>query len=144
MYVLINELVADGNVLTVQIELDMYAWEFYEHLYLTELENEEVRATQAKSFASVPKMVTEVMNQELIKEITIEELRKVITALPRSKAPRHNGSPTKFSQNTFGETSRDLLEAFKAILNLGQLLDFLNRGLTVLILKSGDCSQIGN
>lgn len=42
---LINELVADGNVLTVQNELDLYIRGFFEHLYLAKLENEEVRAT---------------------------------------------------------------------------------------------------
>jgi len=40
--VFINELVANGNVLIVQRELDLYLWGFYEHLYLTKLENEEV------------------------------------------------------------------------------------------------------
>jgi hypothetical protein len=54
-------------------------------------------------------MVTEAMNQELIKEITIEELKEVVTTLPRNKAPRHNQFPTKFFQNTFEETRRYLL-----------------------------------
>jgi hypothetical protein len=84
------------------------------------------------------------MNQELIKKITIEELREVVTALAQSKAPRHNGFPTEFFQNTFEETRGDLLEAFKAMLNLGQLLDFLYRSSIVLILKSRDHSQIIN
>jgi hypothetical protein len=38
--VLINALVANGNVLTVQSKLDLYVQGFYEHLYLTKLENE--------------------------------------------------------------------------------------------------------
>jgi hypothetical protein len=84
-------------------------------------------------------MVTKAMNREIIKEITIEELKEVVTALPWGKAPKHNVFPTEFFQNTFEETRRDLLEAFKAMLNLGQLLDFLNKGLIVLILKYGDC-----
>jgi len=113
--VLINKLVANGNVLIVQRELDLYVWGFYEHLYLAELENEKVCATRAKSFAFVPKMVTKAMNHELIKEITIEELREVVTTLPQGKAPRHNGFPTKFFQNTVEETKGNLLEAFKAM-----------------------------
>ncbi len=68
-----------------------------------------MHATRTKSFAYVPKMVTEAMNQELIKEITIEELKEVVTTLPRNKAPRHNQFPTKFFQNTFEETRRYLL-----------------------------------
>jgi len=142
--VFINELVANGNVLIVQRELDLYIWGFDEHLYLVELENEEVCATQAKIFAFVPKMVTKAMNRELIKEITIEELKEVVNVLLGGKAPKHNVFPTKFFQNTFEETRGDLVEAFKAMLNLGQLLDFFNRGLIVLILKYGDCSKIGN
>lgn len=43
-------------------------------------------------------MVIEAMNQELIKKITIEELKEVITALPQNKVPRHNGFPTNFFQ----------------------------------------------
>jgi hypothetical protein len=89
-------------------------------------------------------MVTKAMNRELIKEITIEELKEVVTVLPQGKAPKHNVFPTKFFQKTFEETRGHLVEAFKAMLNLGQLLDFLNRGLIVLILKYGDCSKIGN
>jgi hypothetical protein len=41
-----------------------------------------VCVTRAKSFASIPKMVTKAMNREIIKEITIEELKEVVTALP--------------------------------------------------------------
>lgn len=59
---LIKELVANGNVLTTQRELAQYIRGFYECLYSTEPKNEEVCVAQVESFASIPKMVTEVMN----------------------------------------------------------------------------------
>jgi hypothetical protein len=61
------------------------------------------------------------MNQKLVKEITIEELRVVVATLPRGKALKHYGLPTEFFQDTFEEIRGDLFEAFKALLGLRQL-----------------------
>ncbi len=89
-----------------------YVWGFYEHLYSMEPENEKACVAQVESFASIPKMVTKAMNQELLKEITIEELREIIVALPCGKTLGHNGFSIELFQNTFEEIGGNLLEAF--------------------------------
>ncbi len=72
-------------------------------------------------------------------------MREVIVALPCGKTLGHNGLPIELFQDTFEEIGGNLLEAFiKAMLNLRQLSNLFNKGLIMLIPKSGDCLQIGN
>jgi hypothetical protein len=61
------------------------------------------------------------MNQKLVKEITIEELRVAVTTQPHGKALKHDWLPTEFFQDTFEEIRGDLFEIFKAMLGLRQL-----------------------
>jgi hypothetical protein len=58
------------------------------------------------------------------------------------KALGHDGLPTKFFKETVEEIALELLVAYQAMLQLGQLSNFLNQGLIVLIPKSGDPSLI--
>jgi hypothetical protein len=74
-----------------------------------------------------------------LKEIAIEKLREAVATLPCGKTLSHNGLSIELFQYTFEEIGGDLSEGFKAMLNLGQLSNFLNKGLNVLILKSRDC-----
>ncbi len=71
-------------------------------------------------------------------------MKEAIAALPRGETLGHNGFPIELFQDTFEEIGGDLLEAFKAMQNLGQLSNFLNKSLIILIPKFGDCPQIGN
>jgi hypothetical protein len=84
------------------------------------------------------------MNQELIKEFSLKEIRDAILAMPKGKVPGCDGIPTKFFQEFVDEISPTLLQAFSAMLRNGETSEWINKGLITLIPKSGDHAKIGN
>jgi len=95
-----------------------------------------------KSFSSVLQMVTDEMNHKLTQEITLEELKTAVVSLSCGKALGHDGLPMKFFQEIVEEITLELLAAYQAMLQLGQLSNKFNQGWIVLIPKSGDPSLI--
>jgi hypothetical protein len=84
------------------------------------------------------------MNYKLVKDITLDKMKAIIYLFSKGKVARPDGLLVKFFQETLNETSPALLEATKAMLEVGQLSKFLNKGLIVLIPKFGDRFLIGN
>jgi hypothetical protein len=72
------------------------------------------------------------------------EITKAITSLPKSKAPGHDGIPTKLFQEYVNEVAPTLILAFKAMLVRGLTSEYINKGMITLIPKSGDHSKLGN
>ncbi len=84
------------------------------------------------------------MNVDMTRPLSLAEIKEAITSLPKGKAPRHDGIPTKFFQEYVNEVAPTLLLAFKAMLARGLTLDFINKGMITLIPKSRDHSKFGN
>jgi hypothetical protein len=74
----------------------------------------------------------------------LEEIIKAIHALPKGKAPGHDGIPMEFFQKCANEVAPTLLKAFTVMLDTGGASAFINKGLITLIPKSGDHSKLGN
>ncbi len=64
--------------------------------------------------------------------------------MPKGKAPRNDGIPTKFFQEFINEISPTLLQAFSAMLRSGETSEMFNKGLITLIPKSEDHAKLGN
>jgi hypothetical protein len=64
--------------------------------------------------------------------------------MPKDKAPGCDDIPTEFFQEFMSEVSPTLLQAFSAMLRNGETLELINKGLIILIPKSGDHARIGN
>jgi hypothetical protein len=64
--------------------------------------------------------------------------------MPKDKAPGCDGIPTEFFQEFMSEVSPTLLQAFSAMLRSGETSELINKGLIILIPKSGDHARIGN
>jgi hypothetical protein len=56
----------------------------------------------------------------------------------------HVGLPMKFFYDTFDDIRPYILEMLQVMMGLGQLSEFFNHGLIVLILKLGEHSLMGN
>jgi hypothetical protein len=84
------------------------------------------------------------MNANLTKSLTLKEILDAIHALPKGKAPGHDGIPTEFFQECADEIARTLFKAFMAILNTGETSAYINKGLITLVPKSVDHSKLGN
>jgi hypothetical protein len=64
--------------------------------------------------------------------------------MPKDKAPGCDGIPTEFFHEFMSEVSPTLLQAFSAMLRNGKTSELFNKGLIILIPKSGDQAKIGN
>jgi hypothetical protein len=70
--------------------------------------------------------------------------QEAILAMPKDKTPGSHGIPTKFFQEFMSEVSPTLLQALSAMLRNGETSELINKGLIILIPKSGDQARIGN
>ncbi len=76
--------------------------------------------------------------------MTLKEILKAIHALPKGKAPGHDGIPMEFFQECANEVAPMLLKAFTAMLDTGEASASINKGLITLIPKYGDHSKLDN
>ncbi len=84
------------------------------------------------------------VNEALTQNLTLEEIHKAIEALPKGKAPGHDGIPIEFFQACASEVAPTLLKAYMAMLASGEALNYINRGLITLIPKTGNRSKLRN
>jgi hypothetical protein len=84
------------------------------------------------------------MNTDMTLTLTLEEVIEAISSLPKGKALGHDGLPTEFFQEYVKEAAPMLLLTFKVMLSMGLTLDYINKGMITLILKSRDHSKLGN
>jgi hypothetical protein len=74
----------------------------------------------------------------------MEEVTKAIRALPKGKAPGHDGIPMEFFHECEQEIAPDLHQAFTAMLEEGETSKFINKGTITLIPKSSDRARLNN
>jgi hypothetical protein len=84
------------------------------------------------------------MSAKMTQELTLEEVGEAITSLPKSKTPDHDSLPIEFFQENVEEITPTLLLDFQAMLSLGLTLDFINKGMIILIPKSRNHSKLGD
>jgi hypothetical protein len=68
------------------------------------------------------------MNAHLTKGLTLEEILKVIHALPKGKVLGHDGVPMEFFQECADEIAPTFLKAFMAILDTREASASINKG----------------
>jgi hypothetical protein len=74
----------------------------------------------------------------------LEEILKAIHALPKGKSLEHDNIPWEFFQECANEIAPTFLKVFTVILDIGEALASINKGLITLIPKLGDHSKLGN
>ncbi len=84
------------------------------------------------------------LNLSLTRDLALKETLGAISALPKGKAPGHDGVPMEFFHECAQKVAPNLLLAFKAMLNAGDTFAFINKGLITLIPKSGDQARLNN
>jgi hypothetical protein len=83
-------------------------------------------------------------NEGLVSSLSMDEVVKAIRALPKGKAPSHDGIPMEFFHECEQEIAPDLHQAFTTMLNEGETFEFINKGIITLIPKSGDHARLNN
>jgi len=88
--------------------------------------------------------VSQAANKRLTKELSLEDIVGAIRALPKGKAPGHDGIPIEFFQEFELEIAPTLRLAFAAMFRTGATSTFINKGSITLIPKSGDRAKLNS
>jgi hypothetical protein len=141
---LLKELSTEDGEVTGQEDLAHYVHSFYTHIYTSEANAPGTHEAREVCWTSTPTRVSNETNKELTQELTLKEIQEAILAMPKDKAPGCDGIPTEFFQEFLSEVSPTLLQAFSAMLRNGETSELFNKGLIILIPKSGNHARIGN
>jgi hypothetical protein len=141
---LLKELSIEDEEVIGQEDLAHYVRSFYTHLYTSEASAPSTHEAREVCWANTPTRVSNETNKELTQELTLKEIQEAILAMLKDKAPGCDNIPTEFFQEFMSEVSPTLIQAFSAMLRNGETLELINKGLIILIPKSGDQARIGN
>jgi len=92
-------------------------------------------------FSCIPSLITQDMNDYLMRPISLEELEEVVFGMPKGKAPGPDGFPVEFFQE-FWVINHDLLEVVKESYSSKQMLRALNSTFLTLIPKREGANQL--
>jgi hypothetical protein len=121
-----------------QNDLAQYITEFYSRLYSSNAHTFGTMEAQAKCWTNMPVKVAQDTNTNFTRAFTVQDILDAIKALPKGKAPRHDGILMEFFHEYADEVAPTLLQAFTAMLSSGATSAFINKGLITLIPKTED------
>jgi len=135
---LLRELNTEFGSITGQNDLTQYITEFYFRIYSLDAHILGTMEAQAECWTSVPVKVAQDTNTNLTRALTVQDILDAIKALPKGKAPGHDGVPMEFFHEYAVEVAPTLLQAFTSMLSSRATSAFINKGLITLIPKTGD------
>jgi hypothetical protein len=92
----LRELETESGSVKGQSDLTHYVTKFYSTFYSLEARLPGTQEAQDCCWDSVLARVTDKANASLIQNLTLDEVLKTIQALPKNKAPSHDGIPIEF------------------------------------------------
>jgi hypothetical protein len=95
---LLRELETEVGTVTGQSDLTLYVTSSYANLYSSDALASGTVEVQAECWKSVPVKVTQAMNERLTRDLSFKDVIDTIKALPKGKAPGHDGVPMEFFQ----------------------------------------------
>jgi len=99
---------------------------------------------QVECWTSVQVKVTQDTNTNFTRALTVQDIVDAIKALPKGKAPGHDGIPMEFFHEYADEVALTLLQAFTAMFSSRATSAYINKGLITLIPKTGDRTKLSN
>jgi hypothetical protein len=141
---LLQELETEEGIIGGQSDLALYISGFYAKLYTSDATTPGTREAQEECWKNVPVKVSSAMNEMFIQDLSLKDITDVIRALPKGRAPGHDGIPMEFFQEFEAEIAPTLLHACLAMLRTGATSPFINKGIITLIPKSGDRAKLNN
>jgi hypothetical protein len=140
----LQELEIETRTIMGQNDLTHHITEYYSHLYSSDAHTPGTAEAQAECWTSISLKVTQDTNASLTRDLTVKDILDAIKALPKGKAPRHDGVPMEFFHEYAKEVAPTLLQAFMAMLNSGATSASINKGLITLIPKAEDRARLNN
>jgi hypothetical protein len=88
--------------------------------------------------------ITHDTNASLTRDLTVRDVIEAIKALPKGKAPGHDGVPMELFREYAEEVAPTLCQAFTAMLKSRATSASINKGLITLIHKTEDRARLSN
>lgn len=92
----------------------------------------------------MPFRCSEAQKQDLLKDISSEEITKTVYSLPLSKSPGPDGYSVEFLRSSWSVVGADFVAAVQEFFRNGRLLKDLNNTAIVLIPKSPQACKLGD
>lgn len=114
---------------------------FYQELYTLKTHNVEQRKNILEN---IDLILTKEKNQQLVKDISKEEVFNAINTLQEGKSPGIDGLPIEFYKKTWFLLKHEITKMFRFILNSQNLSNTQSTGIITLIHKGGSKNLLGN
>jgi hypothetical protein len=141
---LLKELMTDNETVSGQNDFAHYIRNFYECLHASDTHASGTTEVREECWDNTPIRVSNETNSDLPRDLSLKEILDAISSLPKGKAPGCDDIPTEFFHECTGEIIPTILKAFTTMFNLGETSTQINKGIIMLIPKSGDHSKLGN
>ncbi|KAI9559441.1 pol-like protein [Daphnia sinensis] len=115
--------------------------DFYEELYTLKPHSKDQRWEVLENIQSI---LTDDINQQLVKEISENEVLNAINTLQEGKSPGIDGLPIEFYKKIWPLLKNEITEMYRFILNSQNLSKTQSTGIITLIHKGGSRSVLGN
>ncbi len=139
-----RELETETGTITGQSDLSLYITDFYANLYSSDALVPGTEEAQSECWSSVSEKVTQDTNESLTRDLILKDILDAIKALPKGKAPWHDGVPMEIFQEYVDEVMPTLLKAFTMMLRVGATSAYINKGVITFIPKTGDQAMLNN
>ena len=134
----------EDRILSTQAELEEHILEFYKELYTVDDQVENNHAATEDCFRHVKVTVTADHNSELLKPITVKEVKEAMKQLPPGKASGTDSIPAEFYQELWEEIETDIFNFASESIKQACIHEDLNSSKIVLLPKTEDRSRIKN
>ena len=134
----------EDNIISSQNDLEEHILKFYRLLYTKDQLVEENNAAREECFHYLQPTVKNEHNQELMKPLTLEEVKDAMKQLPAGKAPGADAIPAEFYQDLWEEIGLDIFSFAEETINLTHINEEMNVSKITLLPKTEDRSRIKN
>lgn len=132
------------NPISAQRDLEAHIIKFYQQLYTQDTQVEENQAAREECFRYLHQSVTAEHNMELLKPLTVEEVKEAMQQLPGGKAPGTDAIPAEVYQDFWEEIDSDIYNFASEVISLAHIDKELNVSKIALLPKTEDRSRIKN
>ena len=129
-----------GEHLSSFLEMFREAVQYFESLFREDAQGG--FPEEAQVLSCIPSLVTEDMNQQLMREISLEELEGVVFSMKKGKAPGPDGFPIEFFQEFWDIIKFDLLAVVHESQHNKQMSRALNGTFLALIPKNEGADRL--
>lgn len=134
----------ENRPLSTQRELEGHILQFYKNLYTKDPQVEENMEAMEECFRFLKHTVSEEHNRELLRPLTMEEVKEAMRQLPVGKAPGVDAIPAEFYQELWDDIGNDIFNFADETISQAHINEELNISKIALLPKTEDRSRIKN